>query len=132
MSSNRGKALVVDDAEDWRSELQEFLQGKGFETVAVGDKLSAQELLDTEAFDVAIIDVNLADATFNVDGFLINRHIQNNGIDTQVVLISARSLSTFEIASIQPAVFIEKSKLWEQLGPFLFQFTRDNKHSQGG
>lgn len=121
MIANRRKALVIDDAEDWRDELQEFLQDEGYDVITVGDKLSAIKLLDSTAFAITIIDVNLADEMHNVDGLLINSYIQSEAIDTQVVLISARSLDAQQLLEIRPAIFIEKSDIRKQLGLFLAQ-----------
>ena len=118
MTSHR-KALVVDDSQDWREELEEHLQEKGFEVVTASDHDTALSVLAGKSFDTAVIDVNLTDKTFNVDGLLINRYIQDNAPGTRVILISARSLDTRELAEISPATFIEKSDLWEQLNSLL-------------
>jgi DNA-binding response OmpR family regulator len=115
------KALVVDDSSGWREELKEMLQDKGFDVVTAGDRQAALSRLDSESFDIAIIDVNLTDEIHNVDGLLINRHIQNKASSTFVVLISARSLSTQELASICPAKFVEKSDIWDHLNLLLEQ-----------
>jgi two-component system OmpR family response regulator len=117
--ANHRRALVVDDSIDWREELEEFLQDKGFEVVTAGDRLSSLSALDTESFDVAIIDVNLADEIYNVDGLLITRYIRDKAINTRIVLISARPLSTQELADIYPAVFIEKSDIRSKLNLLL-------------
>ena len=121
MAKGRGTALVVDDAKDWRNELQEFLEDEGFEVITVGDKASALQVLDSGAISLAIIDVNLADEMQNMDGLLLNRYIREQALDIQVILISARTLGANDLEKIQPTIFIEKSRIWEKLYPFLSQ-----------
>ena len=116
---NWSKALVVDDSSAWREELKELLQDKGFEVVTAGDRQTALCALSNESFDIAIIDVNLTDEIHNVDGLLISRYIRDNSPNTRVILISARSLSTQELADTYPATFIEKSNMWSQLNLLL-------------
>jgi DNA-binding response OmpR family regulator len=113
--TDRGRALVVDDCSDWREELQELLQDSGFEVFVAHDRPTALSALDTQPFDVAVVDVNLSDKTHNVDGLLINRYIQDKGIDTRVILVSARPLTAQELAHAHPAKFVEKSSIWNQL-----------------
>ena len=117
--TDRGRALVVDDCSDWREELRELLQDKGFSVFTAHDRPTALSALDTQPFDVAILDVNLSDKTHNVDGLLINRYIQDKGIDTRVILVSARALTSQELAQVRPATFIEKSNIWKQLNLLL-------------
>lgn len=122
--TDRGKALVVDDCSDWREELGELLQDNGFAVFTAHDRPTAVSALDTQAFDVAVVDVNLSDKTHNVDGLLINRYIQDKGIDTRVILISARVLAPQELAEVHPATFIEKSDIWKQLNLLLSEIDR--------
>ena len=122
--ANPISALVVDDSSTWRDELRGLLENKGFEVVAASDRRTALAALGNQSFDVAIIDVNLADAEHNVDGLLINRYIQDQAIETRVILISARSLSTQELADACPATFIDKSNLWRELNALLDQIER--------
>ena len=122
--TDRGKALVVDDSSDWREELRELLQDNGFAVLTAHDRPTALSALDTQPFDVAVVDVNLSDKTHNVDGLLINRYIQDKGIDTRVILISARVLAPQELAEVHPATFIEKSDIWKQLNLLLSEIDR--------
>jgi DNA-binding NtrC family response regulator len=122
--TNRGKALLVDDCSDWREELQELLQDNGFAVFTAHDRPTALSALDTQPFDVAVVDVNLSDKTHNVDGLLINRYIQDKGIDTRVILISAHALTPQELAEVHPATFIEKSDIWKRLNLLLCEIDR--------
>jgi DNA-binding NtrC family response regulator len=109
------KALVVDDSRAWRDELTEVLQDMGAEVIVASDRRSALSVLADESFDIAIIDVNLAGETYDFGGFAINRYIQDHSPGTQVILISAESLTAKEIVTIQPARFVEKPNILRQL-----------------
>ena len=109
--TNRPKVLIVDDVAGWCEQIAELLREGGFEAVAASDKQAALAELDRERFDAAVIDVNLSDSPYNVDGLLINQHIQRHALGTKVILISARSLSPHEQQSIRPATFVGKSTI---------------------
>ncbi|MGD2177856.1 MAG: response regulator [Anaerolineae bacterium] len=116
---SRGKALVVDDYSDWREELKEFLQDKGFEVITASDRDAALSVLRSESFDVAVVDVNLTDEARDVDGLIINQYIQENTPDVRVILISARSLDAQEFGNASPATFLMKANLWRELNSLL-------------
>jgi DNA-binding NtrC family response regulator len=116
---NHGKALVVDDCRDWREELKELLQDKGFEVVTAGDLRTALSVLGNESFDTAIIDVNLTEGMPSEEGLLINSYIQDNAPNTEVILISVKSFTDRRLRDIHPARFIEKSNLWSKLNELL-------------
>ena len=116
---NRGKALVVDDCRDWREELKDLLHDKGFEVVTAGDLGTALSVLSNESFDTAIIDVNLTEGMPSEEGLLINSYIQDNSPNTEVILISVKSLTDWRLGDIHPARFIEKSNLWTELNELL-------------
>ncbi|MBN1262389.1 MAG: response regulator [Anaerolineae bacterium] len=115
----RKRALIVDDVSDWREEIKELLQDKGFAVVTASDKQAALSAVSQENFDFAIVDVNLTDEIHNVDGLLVFRYIRNNSPETAVVLISAQSLNAQELEFIHPARFIEKSNIWRELSALL-------------
>lgn len=119
MSSNRGQIIVVDDNAHWREELAEMLAEKRYYVVAVANQENARQQLAQKKFDVAILDVNLADSSDNIDGMILNRYIQQEYENLSVILISARSLTEDELEEIKPAVFISKSDIWEKLERYL-------------
>jgi len=51
--------LIVDDLEDWRRSLSGLLSDEGYAVRAVGSKAEALDALNTECFDVAVLDVRL-------------------------------------------------------------------------
>ncbi len=122
MVNKRGRIIVVDDNAHWREELAEVLAEKEFSVVAVANKEMALKQLAEEEFDLVILDVNLADASDNFDGLILNQKIQRDYENLPVILISARSLTEKELEEIKPAVFLSKSDVWENLETYLSFF----------
>ncbi len=54
-----GKVLVVDDEDEVRQVLQEFLEAKGYEVHAAGSGPEALSTLETFAPDVVLLDVSM-------------------------------------------------------------------------
>ncbi len=75
-----GKILVVDDQESWRELLAEILEEQGHKIVTVATFESAFEVLKTELFDVAIIDMRLVnELEYNIQGMEVlkeAKHLQ--------------------------------------------------------
>ena len=63
-----------------------FLRGQGDEIVQLADGMQADQLLQTDSFDFALIDVGLP----GLGGYEIVRRIRNRGQGLPVILITAR------------------------------------------
>jgi len=116
---NLKKVLIVDDSDDWRNELEELFQSRNFNVLKAKNRQTALSLLSKNVFDIAVLDVNLTDEIHNVDGMFICYEFKQKSPSTRVILISARNLTARELENIQPAIFIEKSHIWEKLNSFL-------------
>jgi DNA-binding NtrC family response regulator len=112
---SRRTALVVDDSRAWREELAEVLQEMNLEVATASDRRSALAMLAREQFDLAVIDINLAGETHDRSGLAINRDFQEHSPGTQVILISAQTLTATESAAIAPAIFVEKANILRHL-----------------
>ena len=108
-------ALVVDDSPDWRKALEELLQERNYDVITAKDRHSALSLLSSNAFDVAVVDVNLTDEIYNAEGLLINREFKNRSPKTRVILVSARDLTRKEHEEIKPSTFVKKSHIYDAL-----------------
>jgi DNA-binding response OmpR family regulator len=112
-------ALIVDDSQDWRTTLEELFLENNYEVMTAGDRASANLLLSTHRFDIAVVDVNLTDEIHNIDGLLINKELKRKSPSTRVVLISARDLTAPELEKIKPSIFVKKSNVWVKLNSML-------------
>src|SRR5215469_11231204 len=78
------RLLVLDDDETIGQVLSEYLQGKGFEVVAVSASKDAMEAVDHERFDLAIFDVNLAEE----NGLELLRFFKTNFPQLPVIMLT--------------------------------------------
>lgn len=77
--------LVVDDDDRIRDLLKRYLLREGYRVTAVADAARARRMLQTMAFDLAILDVMMP----GEDGFSLLSAIREE-IDTPVILLTAR------------------------------------------
>ena len=76
--------LIVDDEEDIRDLLQDYLSGLGCTTATAEDAGSAKSAAAGASFDAALIDVTMP----GEDGFSLARHLRANG-DLGIIMVTA-------------------------------------------
>src|SRR5919198_3961011 len=81
------RILLVEDESNLRRTLTDFLTSEGYVVDASGDGLQAQELATMQIFDIIILDVMLPSRS----GFDVCRHLRKNGINTPILMLTARS-----------------------------------------
>ena len=81
------RILLVEDESNLRRTLTDFLTSEGYVVDTSGDGLEGQELATTEIFDIIILDVMLPSRS----GFDVCRHLRKNGINTPILMLTARS-----------------------------------------
>lgn len=64
----RPRALVIDDEPTWVKQLADLLKETGYLVSKAENREQAEYYLNTYAFDVAIVDVNLTDALVDESG----------------------------------------------------------------
>ncbi|MGE0084185.1 MAG: response regulator [Desulfococcaceae bacterium] len=68
----KGKILVVDDQQGWQELLEDILTQKGYKVKKADNLKNARDLLKTEKFDIAVLDMRLVDASsYNIDGMRV-------------------------------------------------------------
>src|SRR5262245_31986202 len=76
--------LVVEDDDTLRELLAEVLQGWGYQAVVVASGARAIELLETQLFEVAIVDIHLPE----MDGVEILRHLKRHDPSIEVLMMT--------------------------------------------
>jgi DNA-binding NtrC family response regulator len=76
--------LVVEDDETLRDLLGQALQGWGYQTVAVSSGGRALELLETQLFEVAVVDIHLPE----MDGVEVLRHLKRHDPSIEVLIMT--------------------------------------------
>lgn len=78
------KILVVEDNEDYRELLQNFLESAGYEVLTAQDGARAVELAGVESFDLLLLDLMLP----KMDGYEVCGHIRKNS-DVPIIMLTA-------------------------------------------
>lgn len=119
---SKGRVLVVDDLPDVRATVAGLLSDEGYEVCSVSSKEAALNRLDTEEFDVAVLDVRLKDSdSENRDGLVLMREIKDISADTMVIILTGyadvqmvREALQPDGSGVAPAYgFLEKSEITE-------------------
>ena len=76
--------LVVEDDETLRELLGEVLRGWGYQTVVLAAGSRAVELLETQLFEVAIVDIHLPE----MDGVELLRHLKRHDPSIEVLMMT--------------------------------------------
>ena len=84
---NHARILLVEDEANLRRTVTDLLKSDGYTVESSGDGLEAQDLAMSLPFDLIILDVMLPSR----NGFDICRHLRKNGVNTPVLMLTARS-----------------------------------------
>ncbi len=85
MADNK-RILMVDDDLRMRELLQRYLTEQGFDIKAVSDSKEMDAVLETEQFDLFVLDLMLP----GEDGLAICRRLRGNNIITPIIMLTAR------------------------------------------
>ncbi len=80
--------LLVEDDPGIRESLKDVLEGEGYRVTTAVDGVRAFELGTTEDPDLVVLDVMLP----GMDGFEVLRRLREDGVETPVILLTARAL----------------------------------------
>lgn len=87
-TKSSGRILIVDDMPVWRTILPDIL-GEQYEVTTSSNYDEARQMLSTDSFDVAIIDIRLEDGDrFNVDGLKLLKYIKETQPRTGVIILT--------------------------------------------
>src|SRR5678815_3783057 len=84
---NHARILLVEDETNLRRTVSDLLKSDGYTVESSGDGLEAQTMAMTQIFDLIILDVMLPSR----NGFDICRHLRKNGVNTPILMLTARS-----------------------------------------
>jgi two-component system, OmpR family, alkaline phosphatase synthesis response regulator PhoP len=84
---SRARILLVEDEANLRRILSDLLRSDGYTVQSSGDGLEAQELAMSQPFDLIILDVMLPSR----NGMDICRHLRKSGLNTPILMLTARS-----------------------------------------
>jgi len=89
------KILLVEDTDRIASFITKGLQANGFDVTRTGSGEEALRLLEAVEFDLVILDIGLP----GIDGFEVLRRVRGQGIETPVIVLTARDSVDNTVAS---------------------------------
>lgn len=87
MAGEKHRVLVVEDEPGLQITLEDRLAAEGYEVTIRGDGITGEEEARSGSFDVVLLDVMLP----GKDGFTICRDLRRGGIDTPILMLTARN-----------------------------------------
>lgn len=81
------KILIVDDEPDNLELIQFVLEGIGFETMVANNGLEAMAKVNTEKFDLVLLDIMMPD----ISGWDILKKIKEKDATTPVIILTAKA-----------------------------------------
>jgi ATP-dependent Lon protease len=89
MTNKQQKILVVDDLPDWRATVGGLLEDAGYDVQVADSSTAALALLETDHFDLAVLDVRLDETDEgNTEGLDLAAEIKQRWPATKVVMIT--------------------------------------------
>src|SRR5580700_5164046 len=87
------RILLVEDETNLRRTVTDLLRSDGYSVESSGDGIEAQDLAMSQNFDLIILDVMLPSR----NGFDVCRHLRKNGVNTPILMLTARSELTNKV-----------------------------------
>jgi two-component system alkaline phosphatase synthesis response regulator PhoP len=84
---NHARILLVEDEANLRRTLTDLLKSDGYNVESSGDGLEAENMAMSQVYDLIILDVMLPSR----NGFEVCRHLRKNGVNTPILMLTARS-----------------------------------------
>ncbi|WP_438728941.1 response regulator [Parasphingorhabdus sp. DH2-15] len=125
--------LLVDDDDDLRDSVNEYLSGQGFRVTMAENAAMARSLVRTQQFDLALLDVMMP----GEDGLSLCRFLAEQGA-MPIIMLTARGDATDRIIGLEigaddylPKPF-DPRELVARIKTVLRRFTRSGGHADQG
>ena len=103
MTNTRRKILVVDDLPDWRVTINGLLSDEGYDVRVTGSLPQALELLGTDHFDLAVLDIRLDETDENnTEGLDLAAKIRERWPSVKIVIITGYGTSEILRRALEP------------------------------
>jgi two-component system alkaline phosphatase synthesis response regulator PhoP len=87
------RILLVEDETNLRRTITDLLRSDGYSVESSGDGIEGQDLAISQNFDLIILDVMLPSR----NGFDVCRHLRKSGVNTPILMLTARSELTNKV-----------------------------------
>ncbi len=119
MNNEKGRILIIEDDEEMRSLLEDYLEEEGFEINSVGNGSEAFRILVREIFDVVITDIRMPGLT----GLEIIPGVRKLQPETSIIVITAIGSEEVHQKAIQRGAdsYLEKPLRFQELGRMIHE-----------
>ncbi len=109
MSSRTASILIVDDEADVLVSLDELLKAEGYQTATAPTAAAGLQKLDSQPFDLVLLDISLPD----LNGIDVLRSIKRDSPETPVVMITAYDSSQVAFQASREGAESYVTKPWD-------------------
>ena len=95
------RILLIDDDMDYIKSFSHILQNRGYDVVAVHSGFQAISHLETEGFDLALVDMRMP----HMDGLTLLGHIKRRWPSICVIVVTGSSENSLYTASLKKGAF---------------------------
>ena len=100
------RVLIAEDETHLGMILEQFMSARGFAVTMVRNGRAALELLNTEAFDVALLDIVMPE----LDGLEVLRHVREQPLPPEIIVITGNGTIETAIAALKLGAYDFLSK----------------------
>lgn len=118
------KILIVEDEKILNNTINKSLKDAGYEVESAFDGFDAMEMIEIEAYDLIVLDLNLP----NMDGMEILKNLRKEDVETKVLILSARSQIQDKVEGLDAGAndFLQKPFHLDELKARVRSLTRRN------
>jgi two-component system, OmpR family, response regulator len=121
------RVLVVDDTKNIRMVLTKCLELEGYEVMTACDGKQALEMLTSQTFDLAFLDIKLPE----MRGTEVLRRIRERGIKTPVIIITAYATvkNAVDCTNMGTVAYVQKPFSAEKIKTVLRELDKNTVHA---
>ncbi|MFN6109350.1 MAG: sigma-54-dependent transcriptional regulator [Planctomycetota bacterium] len=98
---NQIKLLIVDDEEDFRDAASSYFRKLGYHVFTASDGREAWELVNSQVFDVAVVDIHMP----NITGLQLLTELRDSENELQVIMLTGGGTIENAVESIKKGAF---------------------------
>lgn len=113
MAGKKYNILIVEDDLSWQRRFKRFLKKEPLLISVTGAYQEASDLIDSQTFDLVILDVNLSGVVGNYDGLRLGRKLWQKSKKSKIIIISGSESATKRLNSFNfvPNYILEKQTI---------------------
>jgi two-component system alkaline phosphatase synthesis response regulator PhoP len=123
------RILLVEDEEHIRDALKLNLELEGYEVITTGNGRKALDLINSQHFDLLLLDVMLPD----VDGFTITEQVRLTNTGTPILLLTAKDMAQDRVTGLKKGAddYLTKPFVLEELLLRVSNLLRRSQRTKG-